>query len=487
MINIYMRNSLWFDTTDLDKQMVLDIKKDFRVVNPAYVSERAMIKDKKKLMESDTPKFINLYDMHRNGMMEIPRGSSSYLCEWFDKYDVEYDIVDERVVTDEVEFQSMKFDLFEHQKRWVKKGLLLTQGTIESPCGSGKTIGGIALMARCRQRSLVIVPDNELLKQWCASLVDALGDEIIDLIGVLSSQDIHVGDVKMKHGVRPVTISTNATAHNMLTDDEFVNYFGFVLIDECHMIGARTFRETMHSFPAKYKYGLTATPFRHDSLTELITAYCGTQFYTVTDEDLEESGLIVRPLLEVIATDFNYKYNPRSARYVYSRIIKALEMNEKRNQLIVETIAEEVRDNRMVLVISTRVNHCHMLAKLLREEFPKRKTIRMEVIAGEEYDRSAVSRAKRGEVDVIFAVNRALQGLDIKPLETVMIVAPRKARGEIQQIVGRVMRADTCFGKYKMATDKQSKVIDFVDEKIPMLLNSYSERYKVYRNKCDID
>ena len=46
------------------------------------------------------------------------------------------------------------------------------------------------------------------------------------------------------------------------------------------------------------------------------------------------------------------------------------------------------------------------------------------------------------------------------------------------------MRADTCFGKYKTPQDKQAKVIDFCDENVPMLLNAFNERNKVYDMKC---
>lgn len=483
-IHIVMDNCLRFDITNLNKDMIKEIKKDFRVRNPNYDAESK---------DDGVAKYLHMYDIDKNNMMTIPRGSSAFLCAWFDKYDYEYEIEDKRLVKKEVDYPDVKFTLFKHQKKWVRKGLLVTQGTIESPCGSGKTIGGISLMTKCRQPALIIVPDNELLKQWVGNLAQTLGESILKYVGVITSETVKYENYYIDNGIgKYITVTTNISAYNIIKENskftkEFINSFGFVLLDECHRVAARTFRYVMNSFPAKYKYGLTATPFRNDSLTELIEAYCGTQFYTVTDDELEEAGLIIRPTLTVIETKFKYNYNPKYARYMYNKIVNALQNDVKRNNLIIQEICKRHEEGKMCLVIAKRVDHCRLLASMLKKEYPtKKKKIRIAVMAGDVYDVEAANDAKEGKVDVIFAVDRAKEGLDIKPLQCLFIVAPRKARGEVEQIVGRIMRADTCFGKYKTGMDKEAEVIDFYDE-VPMLENAYKERYKVYKEKCIIE
>ena len=172
---------------------------------------------------------------------------------------------------------------------------------------------------------------------------------------------------------------------------------------------------------------------------------------------------------------------------MYQKILKALENNPNRNKLIINVVVDEVYEKRMTLVICKTVKHCNILISLLKKEFPKRKSIRIGMLAGDTYDKDTTQRAREGNMDVLFAVERAKQGLDIKPLETVVIAAPRKALGEMEQIVGRVMRADTCFGKYKNPSDKKAKVIDICDDKVPMLKNAFNERMKVYNEKCCLD
>lgn len=480
MLEIEIGNELLFDTSSLSKELLNKIKKDFRVTNPSFDYEAS-----KKDKYYDTPKYLDIFTMYGDGYMGVPRGTSIYLSEWFDEYGIEYEYVDNRLELEPIDFPDLKYKLFKHQRKWVRKGALLSQGTIESPCGSGKTTGAIALMCRCKQPALIIVPDNELLNQWCQNIVGILGESMIDRIGVITSERIIVDGIALSKGVNDVTIGTNASIHNKVNDKDFVESFGFVVLDECHIVAARTFRETLNSFPAKYRFGLTATPFRNDSLTELITDYCGLKIYEVTDDDLADSGLIVRPELTVIKSKFSYKYDKKYARYVYNKVLKALESNNARNSLIINAISEEIKEKRMTLVICKTVKHCNILIAMLKKEFPKRKSIRIGMLAGNTYDKETTQRAREGNVDVLFAVERAKQGLDIKPLETIVIAAPRKAQGEMEQIVGRVMRADTCFGKYKKSTDKQAKVIDIVDEKVPMLMNAYNERRKVYEDKCE--
>jgi superfamily II DNA or RNA helicase len=51
--------------------------------------------------------------------------------------------------------------------------------------------------------------------------------------------------------------------------------FGLLLIDECHHMPAKIFRDVVTKFNANYLYGLTATPKRKYNDEKLIYAYLG--------------------------------------------------------------------------------------------------------------------------------------------------------------------------------------------------------------------
>ena len=58
-------------------------------------------------------------------------------------------------------------------------------------------------------------------------------------------------------------------------DEKLTSAFGTIIIDECHHIPAKSFREVIHKLSPYYQYGLTATPFRKNSDEKLLFVYLG--------------------------------------------------------------------------------------------------------------------------------------------------------------------------------------------------------------------
>lgn len=274
------------------------------------------------------------------------------------------------------------------------------------------------------------------------------------------------------------------------------NYFANgVLVHNCHMVGARTFRQSIHLFPAYYRFGVTATLFRNDNLGTFIEDYCGKCFKRITDDELRKNNLLLIPKMYKRNTSFKFNVN-YNYRNWYNTLIKYLMRNKPRNMLIVnDIIKKSLKLNRLALVISTRVNHCILIAQELQKKVPN---IKIGILIGEEIKNANLDysniitydveyKAKNGELDVIFGVDKVKQGLDIPPIEDVYIIAPRKSQVDVTQIVGRSMRPDTCFGKYKNKSDKEPRIYDYVDVNIDVLLNQYNEwRLPIYQDRCEV-
>ena len=69
-----------------------------------------------------------------------------------------------------------------------------------------------------------------------------------------------------------------------------VKQFGTLLLDEAHHVPAATFTGIIQKFPAKYRYGLSATPEREDGLHPFLYAVMGPLRAQVTPENLERAG-----------------------------------------------------------------------------------------------------------------------------------------------------------------------------------------------------
>jgi superfamily II DNA or RNA helicase len=106
----------------------------------------------------------------------------------------------------------------------------------------------MALISHWRQPALILTHTRQLaeqtaraVKQWLGVDAGLIGYGVFDL--------------------RPVTIGI---VQSLAGNDERVRAirerFGLVLLDEAHHCPATTFMDVMQSFPAKYRYGLTATP-----------------------------------------------------------------------------------------------------------------------------------------------------------------------------------------------------------------------------------
>ena len=162
-------------------------------------------------------------------------------------------------------------------------------GVIVLPCGAGKTIVGLACMARLQTSTLVLTTSVTAARQWIAELTDktTLPEEAIGE---------YTGHAK---DIRPVTIST----YNMLTwrsdrTDRFAHLelfdqrdWGLIIYDEVHLLPAPVFQVTA-GLQARRRLGLTATLVREDGREDDVFALIGPKKVDVPWKEMERQGWI---------------------------------------------------------------------------------------------------------------------------------------------------------------------------------------------------
>jgi DNA excision repair protein ERCC-3 len=162
-------------------------------------------------------------------------------------------------------------------------------GVIVLPCGAGKTIVGLACMARLQTSTLVLTTSVTATRQWIAELVDktTLSQETI---GEYSG---HAKDI------RPVTIAT----YNILTwragrGEKFAHLelfdqrdWGLIIYDEVHLLPAPVFQVTA-GLQARRRLGLTATLVREDGREDDVFALIGPKKVDMPWKELERQGWI---------------------------------------------------------------------------------------------------------------------------------------------------------------------------------------------------
>lgn len=169
------------------------------------------------------------------------------------------------------------------------QGLHGGSGVVVLPCGAGKTVIGIAAIARLQCATLILTTNVASVRQWKRELLDKTDlDE--ELVGEYS------GDCKE---VRPVTIATyQILTHRQRKEDGFMHMslfserdWGLIIYDEVHLLPAPVFRATA-DIQATRRLGLTATLVREDGHEEDVFSLVGPKLFEAGWKDLEKRGWV---------------------------------------------------------------------------------------------------------------------------------------------------------------------------------------------------
>jgi superfamily II DNA or RNA helicase len=419
------------------------LKDRLTVENPAYNAAKRYGRWIGKKLKP----LLQYYDPLPEGL-RFPRGFANQavlLCREFCGSDPE--IIDRRRLLPEI---SLTFagELRPYQEVAVAAAAGKSFGVIEAGTGSGKTVMALALIARRRQPTLIVVHTKELLYQW--------QERVRTFLGVEPGQ---VGDGKCAPA--PITIGIVNSVRSHLA--ELVPLFGHLIVDECHRVPANLFTEVVSHFDSHYLLGLSATAFRNDQqMTKLIYYFMGDRLHRVDRDELKSTGAILAPQVIRAVTPFTYRY-----RGDYQALIKALVRHEGRNLQILGDILGVVREGGgTVLVVSDRVDHCRFFVEKLQA-----RGVRAELLSGSvgPEERSAIVAAVQGgKIAVLVATLQLIgEGFDCPGLSSLFLSTPITFEGRLLQVIGRIMRP---------AANKQARVFDYIDENIPALMRSARAR-----------
>lgn len=214
--------------------------------------------------------------------------------------------------------------------------------------GWGKTIGSLIVASRIGVSTLIVVDQENLKEQWIKSLQEHFGFKKED-IGIVQGS-------KCSYEGKAVTIAMVQTLSKRKYPQELYDYFGLVIVDEVHIIGAPTFHSVLLDFNAAYRFGVSATPKRKDGLQKLLEFNLGKVRVYIEDEH-EPSAVYVAEHDTVYS-----EYANRAAKM--GRFINEVAEDGSRNLLLAEAIAYLYDTGRDTLVLSDRIEHLKHLESL---------------------------------------------------------------------------------------------------------------------------
>jgi superfamily II DNA or RNA helicase len=457
MIKLHVGSHIAFPCTDIPLEVLGQIKSDLLIENPVRIEQQ-----KQKIYGwQNLPQYIQLYE-ERQGWMKVPRGYLLDLLRHLPEFS--WDIIHETVSWPTLlpePRSAWHWSLRLHQAEAVHKIQSREIGIIEAPTGSGKTVTVLAAIKHLNERAVIVVDKTNIVSQWVERCEHFLGFTP----GI-------VGDGQWDQQ-QPVTVAMVQTLCKLPADDPFFNDFGFACLDECHHVTADTYLRVMESFTSKYRIGVSATPDRDNGLVPVALAVLGPVIHSTTRNRLEKLGLLIKPTVHRIQTDFQFSYwgthtaNPgqqcdkpdcirndkHGHRNNYAQMLTALVEDDDRNELIIRRVLDN-KEHRN-LVISKRLGHLDRLQQILDERLP---SVMLTGRESTEERAEAVRRAAEGPC-VLFST-LADEALDIPELDRIYLTWPTKSTAVINQQIGRIVRPAE--GK----TD--ALVYDFVDTVGPM-------------------
>lgn len=361
--------------------------------------------------------------------------------------------------------------LYDYQEEAVKQMVNAKGGILIGGCGSGKTNCGIEIIHRIGKNALWLTHTKDLLNQTVKRIKSLYPNTQVGTIT----------EGKMDMVNNGITVSTIQTLVD-IDPDLYINNFDVVMTDECHHVAnsptlSKMFGKVISRIPARYKYGLTASDKRNDTLTKSMYATVGCnpqgEFEPTWRIDREDANTLTAKHEKVeLDTPFSYCMLNDDGTFNYNNLVDYIAFDEKRNETICEKVVELAKQNRKQLILCLRVDQCKLLNEMLQE-----KGVNSVLLVGKVSDkkRKEILEQKIDWQVIVATVSLAKEGLDVVDLDTLHLVSCLANKSDTVQSVGRIERVKE--GK------NDPVVYDYVDMKIPYLVSKYKNRVNWLRRR----
>ena len=347
-------------------------------------------------------------------------------------------------------------------------------GVLNGTTAFGKTITAIALIAKLKVNTLILVHTKALLDQWQQKLTEFLDLEYeehekkgrgrrkaFSPFGTLDSRGNSL------HGQIDIALMQSCLDGDGVKP--FVRDYGMVIVDECHHVSAFSFEQILKQVNARYVYGLTATPIRKDGHQPIIFMQCGPIRYSADAKAQKATQTFERILIPRFTS-----YRHLEEKATFAQMTPRLAEDNVRNEMIVKDIVEAISNGRSPIVLTSLTAHVTILADLLKphcknvitlvgSESTKEKREKMELLQS----------IPANEPLVIVATGKYVgEGFDCPRLDTLFMALPVSWKGIVAQYAGRLHR--------EYPGKKDVRIYDYIDFHVAMFDQMFRRRMKGY-------
>ena len=341
-------------------------------------------------------------------------------------------------------FDGSQLELKKHQLEALKSLQAMrdnseTFALLYHATGTGKTVTAVMDAKSCGGRVLFLAHTQELVNQAAETFRNLWPSVTVGrYIESMKQPNAHV----VCGSVQSVALYLE-----QFRDDAF----DYLIVDEAHHASADTYQKVLSYFKPSFTLGLTATPERTDDNKVILDIFKNTAHKLDIQTAVEIGELVPVRCIRIHTNIDLTKVRFNSVQYNIRDLESKIYVPE-RNQLIVDTWLQYVRDKRTV-VFCASVKHAEQIAALFAEV-----GIRAAAVSGgmkqserREFQDKFVSR----EIQVLCACDLLNEGWDCPEIEVLFMARPTMSKVLYTQQLGRGMR---------LYEGKESlMVFDFVD------------------------
>lgn len=393
-----------------------------------------------------------------------------------------------------------KLDTDEYYGFQVDKNNRYVMGSFTVTHNCGKTFIAMDLISKINKKTLIIVPNTYLLKQWVELLKQYFpnntigeyygknkqdGDIIVSIVNSLINDEFELKDYY------------NKKIKNKYNYEDFFKQFGFIILDESHIYCTDIFKIIYNRFQSSYMLGLSATPDERLNKCDLIShAHIGEIFDAHKLPNFIHSDIKFSADLHLIKYNAPDKYvkihiNPTTNMICVPQIIEDIINDEYRNKLILNELLQLFDLQLNIFVFSERRSHLeylynqfnYLLEEKLEEKYKSNLSIpelninnNLVLYGGSSDD--DIEKAKNKSNIIFTTYSYSSTGVSIDKMNAVILTTPRKSKAK--QIIGRIFRLN------KENSHIKRIIIDIIDNK-HVLKNQLYSRMDAYKEReCNI-
>ena len=314
------------------------------------------------------------------------------------------------------------------------------KGLVVMATGLGKTIlAALDVKQFNPKKFLFVAHREEILNQSEKAFKQFLPDK---KYGFYNSKNKNIHNDFIFASIQTIGKNSELTKFNR-------DNFDYIVIDEFHHVGAKSYKKLVEYFKPKFFLGLTATPNRTDNVD--ILQFCG-------NNQIYKKDLIDGVNLKLLS---NFDYRGIIDKYVdYTRITwkgKKFDEADLDRNLNTSKRANYIFENWSQLKLTRTLGFCASIkhSDYMRDFFLSKGIKAVSIHSKSELDRSeALKMLAEKKIDILFSVDLFNEGLDIPVVDTIMMLRPTESKIIFIQQFGRGLR--------RAEGKKIVRVIDFI-------------------------